>query len=113
MQLQWGDDVRTADRSTTYEELGPGQVGLVVDSYGMLSICLGRRSAADELGLHVGTEVTLVGLAGRRRRRRHPVPTRHPHPPEPPMRPGTTLVLAVLLALILGAAVLQLFVLAR
>jgi hypothetical protein len=29
------------------------------------------------------------------------------------MRPGTTLVLAVLLALILGAATLQLFVLAR
>jgi hypothetical protein len=29
------------------------------------------------------------------------------------MRPGTTLVLAVLLALIMGAAVLQLFVLAR
>jgi hypothetical protein len=29
------------------------------------------------------------------------------------MRPGTTLVMAALLALILGAAVLQLFVLAR
>jgi hypothetical protein len=29
------------------------------------------------------------------------------------MRPGTTLVLAILLALILGAATLQLFVLAR
>jgi hypothetical protein len=29
------------------------------------------------------------------------------------MRPGTTIVLAVLLALIMGAAVLQLFVLAR
>jgi hypothetical protein len=29
------------------------------------------------------------------------------------MRPGTTIVLAVLLALILGAAVLQLFFLAR
>lgn len=29
------------------------------------------------------------------------------------MRPGTTIVLAILLAMILGAAVLQLFVLAR
>jgi hypothetical protein len=29
------------------------------------------------------------------------------------MRPGTTLVLALLLAIIMGAAVLQLFVLAR
>jgi len=63
VQLQWGDDARTADRSASYEDLGPTQVGLVVDSYGMLSICLGRRSAADELGLHVGSEVKLVGLA--------------------------------------------------
>jgi hypothetical protein len=29
------------------------------------------------------------------------------------MRPGTTIVMAILLALIMGAAVLQLFVLAR
>ena len=63
VQLQWGDDVRTADRSATYEDLGPTQVGLVVDSYGMLAVCLGRRSAAEELGLHVGSEVRLVGLS--------------------------------------------------
>ena len=50
MQLRWGDDVRTAERAPTYEGIAPGQVGLVVDSYGMLSVCLGKRSAADELG---------------------------------------------------------------
>ena len=60
VQLRWGDDVRTAERSPTYEGIAPGQVGLVVDSYGMLAVCLGRRSAADELGLPVGTEVTLA-----------------------------------------------------
>ena len=59
VQLRWGDDVRTADRAATYEGIVPGQVGLVVDSYGMLSVCLGKRSAADELAMPVGTEITL------------------------------------------------------
>jgi S-adenosylmethionine hydrolase len=59
VQLRWADDVRTARRAPTYEGIAPGQVGLVVDSYGMLSICLGRRSASSELGIAVGTEVTL------------------------------------------------------
>lgn len=60
VQLRWGDDVRTADRAPTYEGIAPGQVGLVVDSYGMLSVCLGKRSAAAELAMPVGTEVTLA-----------------------------------------------------
>lgn len=60
VQLRWGDDVRTADRAITYQGIAPGQVGLVVDSYGMLSVCLGRRSAAAELSMAVGTEVTLA-----------------------------------------------------
>lgn len=60
VQLRWGDDVRTVDRATTYQGIVAGQVGLVVDSYGMLSVCMGRRSAADELALGVGTEVTLT-----------------------------------------------------
>jgi S-adenosylmethionine hydrolase len=59
IQLRWGEDVRTAWRRATYEGIEPGQIGLVTDSYGMLSVCLGRRSAAAELGMPVGTEVTL------------------------------------------------------
>ena len=59
VQLRWGDDVRIADRAATYEGIVPGQVGLVVDSYGMLSVCMGKRSAADELALPLGTEITL------------------------------------------------------
>ena len=86
----------------------PGQVGLVVDSYGMLSVCLGKRSAADE-------------LAAARRHRGHPLRPRRRRPPDRrsspghhdhegrPMRPGTTLVLALLLAMILFAAAAQLF----
>jgi S-adenosylmethionine hydrolase len=59
VQLSWGDDVRTAHRRDTYEGIDPGSVGLVVDSYGMLSVCLGRRSASAELRMPVGTEVLL------------------------------------------------------
>ncbi len=60
VQLRWGDDVRTAERADTYQHIPPGQVGLVTDSYGMLSICLGTRSAADELRIAVSDEVTLA-----------------------------------------------------
>lgn len=60
VQLRWNDDVRTADRADTYQGIAAGQIGLVVDSYGMLSVCLGKRPAADELSMPVGTEVTLA-----------------------------------------------------
>lgn len=60
VQLRWNDDVRTAERADTYQGIAPGQVGLVVDSYGMLSVCLGKRSASAELAMPVGTEVTLA-----------------------------------------------------
>jgi S-adenosylmethionine hydrolase len=59
VQVRWGDDVRTAARTPTYEGIDAGQIGLVVDSYGMLSVCLGRRSAAAELRMPVHTEVVL------------------------------------------------------
>ena len=60
VQLRWGEDTRTATRATTYEGIDAGQVGLVVDSYGMLSVCLGRRSAAAELRMPVHTEILLA-----------------------------------------------------
>jgi len=59
VQLRWGDDIRTATVGPTYAGIPDGEVGLVVDSYGMLSVCLGRRSAAGELRMPVGTEVLL------------------------------------------------------
>ena len=37
----------------------PGQLGLVVDSYGLLSIATDRQSAAEELLLGAGDEVVL------------------------------------------------------
>jgi S-adenosyl-L-methionine hydrolase (adenosine-forming) len=62
--LRFGDQVRTAVRAHTYDELGPGQIGLVVDSYGLVSVALARRSAADELRLQAPTEVSLEPAAG-------------------------------------------------
>ena len=57
--LRWGDQVRTARITAAYGELKPGEVGLVVDSYGLLSIALDRSSAADQLKLRPGTGVTM------------------------------------------------------
>lgn len=54
-----GEKQRTAVRARTYADLRPGQVGLVTDSYGLVSIALDRRSAADELRIHSGDAVTI------------------------------------------------------
>ena len=54
-----GDKTRTAVRARTYSELRSGQVGLVTDSYGLVSIVLDRRSAAEELRIGSGDSVTI------------------------------------------------------
>jgi len=50
---------RLAVRARTYADLKAGQVGLVVDSYGLLSVSLNRRSAAEELRIGAGDAVTV------------------------------------------------------
>jgi S-adenosylmethionine hydrolase len=59
VRLSWGGEVRTAHQVATYDEIGAGAIGLVLDSYGLLAVALMRRSAAGELGLGPGDEVTL------------------------------------------------------
>ncbi|HEY1634190.1 MAG TPA: SAM-dependent chlorinase/fluorinase [Acidimicrobiales bacterium] len=62
-----GDPVRlilasgegVARRVSAFADLGPGEVGLVVDSWGMIAVVLDRRSAAGELGLVAGDRVVL------------------------------------------------------
>lgn len=54
-----GDVVRTAAVAETYGAVPTGGVGLVVDAYGLVSLALDRRSAAEELGLEAGAEVRL------------------------------------------------------
>jgi S-adenosylmethionine hydrolase len=59
--LRWGEgQVRVAARTDAYERIPRGGVGLVVDSYGMLSVSIPRRSAATELRLDTVTEITLA-----------------------------------------------------
>ena len=62
--VRTGDIVRSAVRADTYAAIPQGQLGLVVDSYGLVSICFDRRSAADELGLAAVSEVVLEGADG-------------------------------------------------
>jgi S-adenosylmethionine hydrolase len=50
---------RLALRVGSFSELKSGQVGLLVDSYGLLAVTLNRRSAAEELRLGAGDPVTL------------------------------------------------------
>lgn len=57
-----GSTVRRAVRASSFAALGTGQAGLVLDSYGMLSVCLDQRSAAEEIGLAAGDQVVLVSL---------------------------------------------------
>jgi S-adenosylmethionine hydrolase len=61
ISLRWAGGSRTAVRTEAFEGLGTGQLGLVVDSYGMLAVALDRRSAAEELELRPGDAVTLEG----------------------------------------------------
>lgn len=64
VSLRWrGDQVRTARRARTYGDLKAGEVGLVVDSYGLVSVVLDRRSAAEELKLRPGDAVSLAAPA--------------------------------------------------
>ena len=66
----WGDRIglrfegrnRTGTRHDTYAEIQTGEVGLVVDSYGLLSIAVDRASASEDLGIGTGAEVQLVLL---------------------------------------------------
>ena len=60
IELRTNDTTRTGVRAESYAGLKTGEIGLVVDSYGLLSVCVDRGSAAAELGLRAGDAVTLV-----------------------------------------------------
>jgi S-adenosyl-L-methionine hydrolase (adenosine-forming) len=55
--LSIGGRRRAARRAPTYGAVGPGEVGLVVDSYGLLAVVVDQASAADQLGLAPGDAV--------------------------------------------------------
>ena len=54
--------VRMAERVEHAGSLGAGSVGLAVDAYGLLTLVLSRRSAADELQVAAGDQVAVSPL---------------------------------------------------
>jgi S-adenosylmethionine hydrolase len=55
-----GTTIRSAAVVANFEQIGQGAIGLVVDSTGMLAVAVDRGSAAAQVPLHVGAEVTLL-----------------------------------------------------
>jgi len=68
-----GDARRVARRVDAFAILGPGELGLIVDSYGLVALCLDQRSAADELHVAPGSEVRLSAPGGEEDARGTPV----------------------------------------
>lgn len=60
--LRFHGQTRIARRATSFAELGP-DVGLVLDSYGLLAVAVDRHSAAAELRLATSDEVKIEPLA--------------------------------------------------
>ena len=58
--LRFGDQARVAVQAASFEAIQPGQLGLVIDSYGLAAVALHRRSAAEELGIAAGDAVVLA-----------------------------------------------------
>ncbi len=60
VSLRFGSTTRTAHVARTYGELKAGQIGLVIDSYGLLSVCLDRRPASTDLGIAEAMAVVIT-----------------------------------------------------
>ena len=54
LQVSAGHHLRTVERATVYDSIPAGRIGLVVDSSGLVSLSMARRSAAAELELRGG-----------------------------------------------------------
>ncbi len=55
-----GGVTRSVRQVATYAELARGAVGLVLDSSGLLAVSMDQRSAAEELHVAVGDQITLL-----------------------------------------------------
>lgn len=62
VEISAGDVVRVAQRVSRSGGLGPGSIGFLVDGFGLLTLVLDRRSAADELSLATADQVTVRPL---------------------------------------------------
>jgi S-adenosyl-L-methionine hydrolase (adenosine-forming) len=62
VSLRFGDEVRTASVVGAFAELGPNDIGLVIDSYGLVAVVVDQGSAAGDLGLGPSTPVHLSAI---------------------------------------------------
>jgi S-adenosylmethionine hydrolase len=62
LEITAGESVRIVQRVARAGGLGPGSIGLLVDGFGLLTLALDRRSAADELALATSDQVTVRPL---------------------------------------------------
>jgi S-adenosylmethionine hydrolase len=62
VELRFDGRTRTGIRHDTYARIPTGEVGLVVDSYGLVSMAFDRESAAEALGIGTGDEVVLAAI---------------------------------------------------
>jgi S-adenosyl-L-methionine hydrolase (adenosine-forming) len=58
-RVECGDVSRVAKRVDTFADLGVGEIGLVVDSYGLVALAADRESAAEMLRLSGGDAVRI------------------------------------------------------
>ena len=106
-----GDERRIARTAAAFADLGPGSVGLVLDSQGMYALALDQRSAASELHLDAGDAVVVAPVEDD-----NPIVSRRRRSPSScaatgslaAVRPATTLVIGLLLVAILLAGVIAL-----
>ena len=62
VRLRLGDATRSARRDAPAGALGPGEVGLVTDPYGLVALTMSGQAAADALGLAEGDELAIEAL---------------------------------------------------
>ncbi len=55
---------RVTNRVTSFAQVPTGSIGLLVDAYGLLSLVADRSSAATELGIGEGEQITLTRVEG-------------------------------------------------
>jgi len=59
MLIHIGDSVRGIRRAKTFEEIQESDIGIIIDSTGLLALCMCGRSAAEELRLGEGQQVKI------------------------------------------------------
>ena len=59
VSIAYADKTRVVRRAAAYAAVTPGDIGIVIDAYGLVSLCADRASAAEALKMRPGDTVTL------------------------------------------------------